>query len=647
LRNKIGECLLQAGLITDDDLENALVEHKRTGERLGVVLVRMNLASEKQIAKALAGQLGFPYVNLGENPPDPSAVVLIPKDIAFNRVCVGVGLEKNLLTVAMSDPLLFSLVQDLEFHTGYRIKEVVSTRADILDAIQVGYPDETPVPSAEPSGSDLAVAPGAASSLGRSGDAPASQVIDLVDLVVKGAIKSKASDVHIEPMEKSVLVRHRLDGSLKDVMNLPKSVHEAMIARLKMMAGMDITEQRLPQDGRLRAASDDGNEVDFRVSTLRTLYGEKVVMRVLDHRKGAPALEEIGMSASSLDQVRQLLKQQHGMVLVAGPAGSGKSTTLGAALSSLKSDKTNIITIEDPVEFQIQGVNQTQIDEKMSLTFASALRSILGQDPDVILVGEIPDAETAEIAMQAAQTGHLVLSTIDADNAPSVVTRLMEIGIEADVIAGTLIGAVAQRLVRRLCVQCRRQYTPPPETLQALNIADAAAASISFYESVGCDQCHYTGYRGRIGVYEVMRVTGKVRRLISAKAPEDQIREAALASGMVSLGEDGLAKVKSGVTTAEELIRVITELREMRALCAGCGSAVAVDFNACPSCGRRLGGGCPHCGRALQPGWNFCPYCARSTTEVSRPKRSRERGDRRGHGGPRERPAAKVAEFKK
>ena len=334
------------------------------------------------------------------------------------------------------------------------------------------------------------------------------------------------------------------------------------------------------------------------------------------------------------------------MVLVAGPAGSGKSATLGAALSSVKSDKTNIITIEDPVEYQIPGVNQTQIDEKIKLTFASALRSILRQDPDVILVGEIPDAETAKIAIQAAQTGHLVLSTIDADNAPTVVTRLMEIGIEADVIAGTLIGAVAQRLVRRLCVHCRRQYTPPPETLQALNITDAAAATISFYESVGCDQCHHTGYRGRIGVYEVMRVTGKVLRLISAKAPEDQIREAALASGMVSLGEDGLAKVKSGVTTAEELIRVITELREMRALCAGCGSAVAVDFNACPSCGRRLGGGCPHCGRALQPGWNFCPYCARSTTEVSRPKRSRERGDRPGHEGPRERPAAKVAKFK-
>jgi len=334
------------------------------------------------------------------------------------------------------------------------------------------------------------------------------------------------------------------------------------------------------------------------------------------------------------------------MILVVGPTGSGKSTTLSSALSSVKSEKTNIITIEDPVEYQIPGVNQTQINEKIKLTFASALRSILRQDPDVILVGEIRDAETAKIAMQAAQTGHLVLSTLHTDDAPSVVTRLMDIGTEPYVIAGALVGVVAQRLVRRLCVHCRRQYTPPPDTLRALNMTETDAATIPFYKSVGCDQCNHTGYRGRIGIYEVMRVTDKVRRLISARAPEDQIREAALSGGMISLGEDGLAKVKSGITTPEELIRVVTEVREMRTLCAGCGSAVGVDFNACPSCGKRLGGGCPHCGRALQPGWNFCPYCARSTSEGKQVKTKRLR-DRDGREGPRELPAANVAEFKK
>jgi len=673
VRKKIGECLIQAGLITDDDLRNALTEHKRTGERLGVVLVRMNLATEKQIAKALAFQLGFPYVNLTENPPESEAVVLIPKDVALKRVCIAVKLEKNLLTVAMSDPLLFSLVQDLEFQTGYRIKQVVATRGDILESIETGYPDKAlaiRMPAAATS--DLAVLPPPAAARGRSGSAglhesdttlvrraeddvfepvaglkersEAAPIIDLVDLVVKSAIKSKASDVHVEPMEKGVLIRHRLDGLLKEVMDLPKWVHEGLIARLKIMAGMDIAEKRLPQDGRLRSHADDGTEVDFRVSTLRTLFGEKVVMRVLDHRKGVPALEEIGMSATALEELRAFLRHQHGMILVVGPTGSGKSTTLSSALKSLQSERTNIITIEDPVEYQIPGVNQTQINEKIKLTFSSALRSILRQDPDVILLGEIRDGETARIAMQAAQTGHLVLSTLHTDTAPSVLTRLMDLGVEPYVVSSALVGVVAQRLVRRLCVQCRRQYTPGADTLRALNIAEGDAASIPFYKSVGCDQCNHTGYRGRIGIYEVMRVSDKLRRLISARATEDQVRDSAVGGGMISLGEDGLAKVKSGITTPEELLRVVTEVREMRTLCSGCGAAVGVDFMACPQCGKRLSGGCPHCGRALQPGWNFCPYCARSTSEPKRPRRLKEREV---HEGRRELPAANVAEFKK
>lgn len=676
MRKKIGECLVQAGLITETDLHTALVEHKRSGERLGAVLVRMNLATERQIAKALAYQLGFSYVNLSENPPDQAAVILIPKDVALKRTCIAIAIEKNLLTVAMSDPLLFTLVQDLEFQTGYRIKQVVATRAEIVESIHASYPDKALARVTQP-GSGLSVQlkghPGQASDDTVTGgmltpltDAGLSRrletdvfeqtdaakgaspetapIIDLVDLVIKSALKSRASDIHIEPTENNVIVRHRLDGLLKEVMDLPKWVHEGLVARLKIMGGMDIAEKRLPQDGRVRATADDGQDVDFRASTLRTIFGEKIVLRVLDHRKGVPPLEELGFSASALEQMRFFLRHQHGMILVVGPTGSGKTTTLCSALTSVRSERTNIITIEDPVEYQIPGVNQTQINDKIKLTFASALRSILRQDPDVVLVGEIRDQETARIGMQAAQTGHLVLSTLHTDDAPSCVTRLTDIGIEPYVSASALIGVVAQRLMRRLCMHCRRPYTPETETLRAMSISEAEAAALTFYRAVGCDQCNHTGYRGRVGIYEIMPVSDRLRRIIAQRGGEAQLRDAALEAGMVSLGEDGLMKVKAGMTTPEELLRVVTEVREAKALCPQCNASVAIDFAACPNCGHRVGGGCPHCHRPQQPGWKFCPYCTKSIEPAKKggPQRRLRKGEMR------ELPAAtNIAEFKK
>jgi type IV pilus assembly protein PilB len=661
----IGECLRQSGIITEDDLETALIEHKRSGERLGAVLIRLGLATERQIAEALAYQLGFEYVDLIARPPDPAAVVLIPREVALKRNCIGVTVQKNALTVAMSDPLLFTLVQDLEFQSGYRIKQVVATRAEIIAAIEAWYPDKalTRVAPQERAGRDettrggmLAPRTGTTSlsalreedvfeqaASEQAGTAETAPIIEMVDLVIKNALKSRASDIHIEPTDGDVIVRHRLDGLLKEVMDLPKWVHDGLVARIKIMGGMDIAEKRLPQDGRIRAASEEGEELDLRVSTLRTIFGEKIVLRVLDHRKGVAPLEELGLSAASMEQIRFFLRHQHGMILVVGPTGSGKTTTLSSALASIRSERTNIITIEDPVEYQIPGVNQTQINSKINLTFASALRSILRQDPDVVLVGEIRDQETARIAMQAAQTGHLVLSTLHTDDAPSCVTRLTNIGIEPYVTASALIGVIAQRLMRRLCMDCRRPYTPEPETLRAMRVTDEEAATITFYRADGCEKCSQTGYRGRVGIYEIMTVTDDLRRLIAQRGAEAALREAALAAGMISLGEDGLQKVKAGVTTPQELLRVVTEVRETRHVCPDCGTRVAPDFTACPACGRHVGGGCPHCRRPIQPEWKFCPYCAKKT-DAAPVQKTRGIAPRRAVA---ELSPANVAEFKK
>ena len=683
VRTMIGECLRQAGIVTEADLQSALIEHKRSGERLGSVLIRMGLATERQIAKALADQLGFPYVELVESPPDPAVVVLIPKEIALERNCVAVAVERNLLTVAMSDPLMFTLVQDLEFRTGYRIKQVVATRDEIIEAIHLSYPDKALVPTSplgvgtegrdaglvrESSGAGvLPSADEARLAHGSDDDAfetapgvkgPASEnapgqtpetapIIDMVNLVIQSAIKSRASDIHIEPNETKVIVRHRLDGLLKEVMELPIWVHEGVVARVKILSGMDIAEKRLPQDGRIRAEVADGQHIDLRVSTLRTIFGEKVVLRVLDQRKGVPPLEELGFSVAALTQLQHFLRYQHGMILVVGPTGSGKTTTLSSALASVRSERTNIITIEDPVEYQIPGVNQTQINAKIDLTFASALRSILRQDPDVVLVGEIRDRETAQIAMQAAQTGHLVLSTLHTDDAPSTVTRLTDIGIDPYVSASALIGVIAQRLVRRLCDDCRCPYTPESETLRAMGITDAEAASQVFYRAVGCDACNQTGYRGRLGIYELMPVTDELRRHISMKGGEALLRDAALAAGMISLGEDGLQKVKAGVTTPQELLRVVTEVREVRAACPECGAGLARDFLVCPVCGHGVSGTCPQCSRPKQPDWKFCPYCAGTTLGAPAAGKRRRKTLAGAEALPALPPARNIAEFKK
>jgi type IV pilus assembly protein PilB len=541
---------------------------------------------------------------------------VISKALALERACVAVALDNDLLTVAMADPLRFSVVQDLELRTGFRVKQVVGARGAIRSAIETCYADEA--------------TPAAATDRSIRAETPpeAMPIPDLVTAISNAACEERVTAVHVDPTENDVRVRQRLDGVLEDVMRLPKHVQGDLIARLKAASGMDAAEKRLPQDGRLRAADKNGIEVDFRVSTLRTLFGEKVVLRVLDQRKRAPSLDEIGMSAVALEQLQSMLRRREGMILVVGPAGSGRTTTLGASLRALQPERSNIVTIEETIEYRTPDVNHTQVAHNADRSVASALQSIRSQDADAILVGEIRDGETARMVATAAQSAPLLLSSLRADDAASAVTRLIDLGAESIAIGAALVGAVAQRLVRRLCVHCRREHVPPPDVLRRFGITDAHGAT--FHEAVGCDQCSHTGYRGRLGIVEVMPVTDTLRQLITAGARGDQLRDAAISDGMISLAEDGLAKVRSGLTSAAELLRVVTELREPRALCSECGRAVGVDFKACPHCGRRIGGACVHCGRALQPGWNFCPYC---TQHAARTRAQPRRG--------------KVAEFRK
>jgi type IV pilus assembly protein PilB len=425
-----------------------------------------------------------------------------------------------------------------------------------------------------------------------------------------------ASDVHVEPSETGVRVRHRVDGVLRESLVIPKALHDELVARFKILSGLDVAEKLLPQTGRLRAAADSGG-VDFRVSTLRTPFGEKVALRTHVRQKRVPGLDELGMSDATLDALRQCLRRGHGMLLVAGTSGSGRSTTLAASLASIASDDANTIAIEDPIEYDMPWAVQTHVDEQIGLTFATVLRASLQQNPDAVLLGDVPDRATATLALLAAQSGRRMLCATLADDAVAAVVRMAGLGGEASATASALVGAVGQRLVRRLCSHCRGEYVASPDVLRALGLS-AVEADTPFYQSVGCDRCDHTGYRGRVGIFEVLRVTEKVRRLITACAPEDEIRDAAIAGGMVTLAEDGLARARSGVTSVEELLRVVADLRETRALCPACGAAIAVDFQACPRCGERLGEGCPHCGRALAAGWSFCPYCARSTEPATR-----------------------------
>jgi type IV pilus assembly protein PilB len=437
----------------------------------------------------------------------------------------------------------------------------------------------------------------------------------MVDLIIKNAIKRGASDVHIEAQENQVRVRNRIDGVLQDSIKLPKWTQPIIISRIKVLGGMDIAEKRLPQDGRIKVKTRNMS-VDLRVSTLPTYYGEKAVIRILNKEESFLTLDELGFDSKNLAPVRSFIKQPQGMILFTGPTGSGKTSSLYGCMREIRSEEVNIITVEDPVEYELAGINQVQINEKVGLTFPFILRSILRQDPNVIMIGEIRDQETAEIALQASLTGHLVLSTMHTNDAPSAITRLVDIGMPPYLIASSILGVVAQRLVRKICPDCKEEYVPDPDVLSRLSL-NKEQLPFKFYRGTGCAKCGQLGYKGRTVIEEVMIMGHKMRELIQASASIDVIREAAMATGMASLGVSGLQKVEKGITTLDEVLKAVQQKEELTSICPSCGKSVSLDFRDCPYCKKPLVPSCGSCGRIAQPEWVVCPYCRNDLTSKS------------------------------
>lgn len=614
-RKRIGEMLVETGLLSEEQLTRALSEQRSRRKKLGEVIVDLEMATEEEIAQALSLQLGVPMVDLTNMPVEPQAIDLIPEKVARKHLIVPIAIDQKDLQIAMADPLSFEAFEDVRFASGFTIRPAIATRTGILWAIDQHYhlgsslntivqdiaeerlveilPDRKEADATETD--DLRK---------KSEAAP---IIRMVNLIVAEAVEQGASDIHVEPTRTTLIIRNRVDGLLRQSLELPKWVQGAVISRIKIMATMDIAEKRLPQDGRIGVRV-GGKSLDLRVSTLPAAFGEKVVIRILDSANAAIPLEALGFPQTDLQRMEELIHRPQGILLVTGPTGSGKTTTLYAVLHKIRSVERNITTIEDPIEYEIGGINQVAVQEKIGLTFASALRSMLRQDPDVIMVGEMRDLETATIATQAALTGHLVFSTMHTNSTAATITRLRNLGIPSYLIASTVIGVVAQRLVRKICPKCRVRYEPSEKELSLLR-PGVRKNGFAYYRGEGCPACGGTGYRGRIGIYEILPMSRQIREAITADATEEDIRRLAVARSMTTLGQAALEKVQEGITTLEEVYRVVGTDEEVAAACTECGAYLASDFTGCPSCGHPVAPGCPSCGRTVSKEWKFCPYC--------------------------------------
>jgi type IV pilus assembly protein PilB len=558
----LGRLLLERGLVTGSQLQQALDEQRYTGKLLGRTLVELGFVKEEEVLKVLGVQAGMEYIDLKKINIPKQAVQKVPASIAKVYKIMPVKLAGNTLTVAMSDPLNVNIPDDLRFLLGFPVKYVIAKENEILDAIQKHYGEsgesidellgeiEKKVPTA-PAEEEVGEVTDVVILQELASQPP---VVKLLNLILLQAIKDRASDIHFEPFEDKYLIRYRVDGVLYDITTPPKNLALAISSRIKVMSNLDIAESRLPQDGRIAIAV-EGKGVDIRVSTLPTVFGESVVMRVLDKEVVGLSLDEIGMADRPLKQFRQLIRKPNGIILVTGPTGCGKTTTLYSCLKEINKIDYKIITTEDPVEYNLHGIIQVPIRPKINLNFATSLRHILRQDPDIIMVGEIRDAETLQIAIQSSLTGHLVFSTLHTNDAPGAITRLINMGAETFLITSTLEAIAAQRLVRVICKNCREKYTPDPKALEELNLTRDEKKGMAFCRGRGCSQCNKSGYRGRTGIFEYLQITENLKPFILKRAQTSVIREAARKEGMTTLREDGIDKIRQGITTIEEVVR--------------------------------------------------------------------------------------------
>jgi type IV pilus assembly protein PilB len=613
-RLRLGEFLARRGLITQQVLDQVLTEQRQSGKRIGEILLDFGHITESQLLPFLSDHLKVPYTDVSSLTLGPDELDLLPEDLARKYTALPIGRHGKRLELVMADPLDYDAIRDLSFATGSKVTARLGSRSKILEAIDRFYSRHLEGAGrlmakgvggagAEPMLTPRSQAPSVLDAAAE--DAP---VIQLMNLIMRKAIQLGASDIHIEPGVPEGTVRFRLDGLLSDQLKVPVALHPALVSRLKVIGRLDIAERRLPQDGSVRVTV-EGSEADLRISIIPLQHGEKAVIRVLDTSSRSLELEGIGLAPDDLKKVKGLIERHRGMVVVTGPTGSGKTTSLYGILSRIKSPTTNIVTVEDPVEYHYPGLNQMQVNADIGLTFAAGLRSILRQDPDIILVGEIRDAETAEIACRAALTGHLVFTTLHTNDAPSTITRLLDIGVAPYLVSSVLIGIIAQRLVRTVCGNCKHPARPDASGIVGLGLSAVSLAGGNFMAGKGCVKCQETGYKGRTGVFETLAMNQRIRDLILRQATEEDIRLAAQESGMRSLVQDGLDKAKEGITTVEELGRVLEVSEHASISCPGCGRLLNSEYRFCPTCRATLRRVCLGCGRILQSGWIVCAHC--------------------------------------